>query len=162
MGNSLVFELVMKKGAIINSDDSECCQTDLMIIYFKIFSIYFLFRGSRREGERERGRNINVREKHCSGASCAPPPGDQAHNPGMCPHRELIWHPFALQPNAQQTEPCRPGQLYDYESWHQKITLRTWAHMVVDICELWFPTDVPTAKPADESMVCSKTHKRLS
>ena len=34
--------------------------------------------------EKERERNIDVQEKHQSIASCTPPTGDLAHNPGMC------------------------------------------------------------------------------
>ncbi|XP_054438326.1 uncharacterized protein LOC129077789 [Pteronotus mesoamericanus] len=42
----------------------------------------------RREG-REKERNISVREKHQLVASRAPPKGNLACNPGMCPDREL-------------------------------------------------------------------------
>ena len=60
------------------------------ILSFKIFYL-FIFRESRREGERER-------EKHqCVVASHAPPTGDLAHNPGMCPDWELNQRPFASQ-----------------------------------------------------------------
>ena len=39
----------------------------------------------------------------------APPTGDQAHNPGMCPDWESNWRPFGLQADAQSTEPDQPG-----------------------------------------------------
>ena len=49
-------------------------------IFLKDFIYLLLERG--REGEREG-------EKHqCVVASCAPPTGDLAHDPGMCPDRE--------------------------------------------------------------------------
>ena len=55
------------------------------------------------EGEREG-------EKHqCKVASGAPPTGDLAHNPGMCPNWELNWRHFGLQPGTQSTEPHQPG-----------------------------------------------------
>ena len=57
----------------------------------------------RREGEREG-------EKHqCVVASHAPPTGDLAHNPGMCPDREWNQPPFGLQAGAQSTESHQPG-----------------------------------------------------
>ena len=39
----------------------------------------------------------------------APPTGDLACNPGMCPDRELNWQPFGSQASAQSTEPHQPG-----------------------------------------------------
>ena len=49
-------------------------------VYFKDFIYLFLERGE--GGEREG-------EKHqCVIASCAPPTGDLAHNPGLCPDWE--------------------------------------------------------------------------
>ena len=35
--------------------------------------------------------------------------GNQTCNPGMCPEHELNWRPFALQDNAQPTEPHWSG-----------------------------------------------------
>ena len=50
-------------------------------------------------------------EKHqCVVSSRAPPTGDLAHNPGMCPGWELNWRPFSLQADTQSTEPHQPGQ----------------------------------------------------
>ena len=49
-----------------------------------------MFRERRREGEREG-------ETHqCMDASCEPPSGDLAYNPGMCPDWESNWQPFGL------------------------------------------------------------------
>ena len=45
--------------------------------FFKDFIYLFLERGERRK------RNINVRQKHWSFASCKPPARDLAHNPSM-------------------------------------------------------------------------------
>ena len=61
---------------------------------FKIF-IYLFSRDGGREGERE--RNIS--------ASHAPPIGDLAHNPGVCPDWDPNWRLFDLQAGAQSTEP---------------------------------------------------------
>ena len=36
--------------------------------------------------------------------------GDQTGNLGMCPDQELNWLPFALQEDAQSTEPQWRGQ----------------------------------------------------
>ena len=50
------------------------------------------------EGERE------GEKQHCVVVSHAPPTGDLAGNPGMCPDWELNWRPFGLQAHAQSTE----------------------------------------------------------
>ena len=62
--------------------------SDSYLFIFKILFIYFLERGEGREKERE--RHISVV------ASCAPPPGALAHNPGMCPDWESNQQPFGL------------------------------------------------------------------
>ena len=63
----------------------------------------FILREREREGEREG-------EKHqCVVASHAPPTGDLAHNPGMCPDWESNLRPFALQAHTQSTELHQPG-----------------------------------------------------
>ena len=68
-----------------------------------LFIYLFTFRERGREEEREG-------EKHqCVVASCTPPTGDLAHNPGMCPDWELNWQPFGLQASTQSTEPHQPG-----------------------------------------------------
>ena len=70
-----------------------------MEYFFKIFYLFIL---DKREGrERERDRNIDW--------SYTPPTGNLAHNPGMCPDRELNWPPFGLWDDAQPTEPCQSG-----------------------------------------------------
>ena len=67
--------------------------------FFLRFSL-FVFR--ERGRDKERGG-----EKHrCVFASCAPPTGDLAHNPGMCPD----WQPFGLQDGTQSTEPHQLGE----------------------------------------------------
>ena len=68
-----------------------------------LFSIYFIFTESGGEGEREG-------ETHpCVVASHAPPTGDPAHNPGICPDWELNQQPFGLQASPQSTEQQQPG-----------------------------------------------------
>ena len=53
------------------------------------------------------------REKHqCVVASHAPPTGDLACNPGMCPDWELNRRPFGSQAGIQSTEPYQPGHKY--------------------------------------------------
>ena len=71
-------------------------------LFFKDFYL-FIFRERRREGEREG-------EKHqCVAASCVPPNGDLAHNPGMCPDWEWIQRSFGSQARAQSSELYQPG-----------------------------------------------------
>ena len=62
----------------------------IFFLFFKGFIYLFIFRKSGREGEREG-------EKHqCVVAYHAPPTGDLAHNPGMCPDWESDQRPFGL------------------------------------------------------------------
>ena len=72
---------------------------------FLFLKYLFLFRERVREGEREG-------EKHQSVASCMPPTGDLACNPGMCLDQESSQQPFSSQAGAQSTEPHQPGLLY--------------------------------------------------
>ena len=62
-----------------------------------------MFRERGREGEREG-------EKHqCVVASCTPPTGDLACNPGTFPDWESNQLPFGSQAGTQSTEPHQPG-----------------------------------------------------
>ena len=72
-----------------------------ILIIFKDFIYLFLERG--REGEREGEKH------HCMVASCTPPAGDLARNPGMYLDWELNQRPFGSQASAQSTEPHQPG-----------------------------------------------------
>ena len=72
----------------------------LLIYLFK--DIYFFL-------ERGKGRRKRGRETSCVVASCMPPTGDLACNPGMCTDWELNRRPFGLQVCAQSTEPHQPG-----------------------------------------------------
>ena len=47
-------------------------------------------------------------------ASCTPPAGDIARNPGVCPDWELNQQPFSSQAGAQSTEPHEPGHDKDF------------------------------------------------
>ena len=71
----------------------------------------FIFR--EREGrEKERERNIDVREIYLSVASHIPPTGDLACNSGMYLDWELNWQPFGLQAGTQPIEPHQPGHIF--------------------------------------------------
>ena len=59
------------------------------------------------EGERE--KTFNVQEIHWLVASRAPPAGDLAHNPGMCPDWESNQRPLSFQAGTQSTKPHQPG-----------------------------------------------------
>ena len=81
------------------------CICGLHYVFFFFFFLrfhLFIFREGKggREGEKHQ----------CVVASYMPPAGDLAHNPGMCPNRELNLQPFGLQDDAQPVEPYRPGQ----------------------------------------------------
>ena len=106
-------------------DWGSCCSFCfwILIIFFKkILFIYFRERG--RDGERE--RNIDVQKKYQLVASCTPPTGNQAHNPGMCPDWESNQWPFGLWDDTQPTEPHQSGLNFNYLlmmfSFHLKTT----------------------------------------
>ena len=93
-------------------------------------------RGEGRGKERE--RNINVREKHQSVASCMPPTRDLARNPGMCPDWELNQQYFGSQASAHPTEPCQPGLFFvflievkvtEHKINHFKVASSTLVHV---------------------------------
>ena len=81
---------------------------------FILFIYLFIFRERGREGDRE--TNTDVWEKHWSVASCMPPTGDLACNPGMCPDWELNWWPFGPQASTQSTKPHQPGPCFNFNS----------------------------------------------
>ena len=55
-----------------------------------------------------RERNINVF------ASQAPPTGDLAGNPGMCPNWESNWRPSGSQAGTHSTEQHHLGLIFNY------------------------------------------------
>ena len=73
------------------------------ISFFKK-TYWFIFREKEREGERE------GETQECVVASHAPPTGDLACNPGLCPDWESNQQPFGLQVCAQSTELHQPGR----------------------------------------------------
>ena len=84
-----------------NSIEKKTIYTNM---FFKDFIYLFLER--RREGIREGEKH------HCVVASCAPPTGGLACNPGMCPDWESNQGPFGLQASAQSTGLHQPGQYF--------------------------------------------------
>ena len=74
-----------------------------------LFIYFFRDRGEGKEKDME--RNINVREKHRSVASCTCPTRDQTCNPGTCPDWESNLQPFTLQDNVQPPEPHWSGAI---------------------------------------------------
>ena len=48
-------------------------------------------------------------------ASRAPPTGDLALHPGMCPDWESNWRTFGSQGGTQSTEPHQPGPAFYFE-----------------------------------------------
>ena len=80
----------------------------IITIIFKdaIYSYSHLERGEGRE--KERGRNIDVREIHWLVVSLMPLAGDLVNNPGMCPDQESNQQPFSSQASTQSTEPQQP------------------------------------------------------
>ena len=69
---------------------------------FKEFIYLFLERGEGRQKERE--RDIDVRERHPSVASGRCPSWGPNPQPGVCPDKELNRQPVALRDDIQLTE----------------------------------------------------------
>ena len=70
----------------------------LSVLFFFFLRFYlFIFRGEGWEKEEEKHQSVV--------ASCAPPTGDPACHPSMCPDWESSQRPFGLQTGAQSTEP---------------------------------------------------------
>ena len=73
----------------------------IFYLFFKDFMFLFLERAEGKEKEREKHQ--------CVVASCLPPTGDLACNPGMCPDWELNQWLFGSWAGTQSTEPHQPG-----------------------------------------------------
>ena len=78
------------------------------ISFIKILFIYFLVRGEG-VGEKEKEKNIGVRENNQLAALHTHPNRNRICNPGMCPDQESSWWPFTLQDDAQPTGPRQSG-----------------------------------------------------
>ena len=59
----------------------------------------------------------------CWVASRAPPTGDLACNPGMCPDWESNPQPFGLQAGTQSTEPHQSGWVCFYHNKNKEETV---------------------------------------
>ena len=102
--------------------------------FFFFLRFYFIFRQGR-EGEREG-------EKHqCVVASCTPPTGNLAHNPGMCPDWDSNQWTFSLLASTQSTEPHQPGPKVILHSYQRTSDLITEYRKLVihNICHRWSP-----------------------
>ena len=87
------------------------------LFFFKDF-VLFIFRQRGKEGEKHQ----------CVVTSHAPPTGDLACNPGMCPDWVSNQWPFCSQAGAQSTEPYHPGLF--------NLFLRA-LHLIEDDWVLW-------------------------
>ena len=96
--------------AVQNKTEKESCPQRAIINHMnKIFSILNHFLKDFIYFSRE-GKGGRKGEKHqCVVASHAPPTGDLAHNPGVCPDQELNQWPFGSQASTESTEPHQPG-----------------------------------------------------
>ena len=84
--------------------DWEKYYTIFIYLFFRFYLFIYLFLGKgERVGKREGGKH------QCVVASCMPPTGDPACNPGMCPDWESNRQPFGSQASTQSTEPHQPG-----------------------------------------------------
>ena len=76
-------------------------------LYYFLFKRFCLLIFKERGRERERETSMCG----CLSYTCT---GDLAHNPGLCPDRELNQQPFVLQASAQSTEPHQPRLLLPF------------------------------------------------
>ena len=99
---SNLIQFIAYKGKGIGIGVGELLICKFLFFIFKDFIYLFLDRGEGRETERER---------ECVVAFQAPPTGDLACNPGMCPDWESNQPPIGSQVGAQSTEPHQPGHM---------------------------------------------------
>ena len=78
-----------------------------IFLIFKKDFIYLFF------GEGKGGRK-RAKKHQCVVVSCAPPTGDLACNPGMCPDWESNQTPFGSQ-WCSTTEPFEPGPMFPFK-----------------------------------------------
>ena len=78
----------------------------------------------------EKGREKEGKKHQCVVASHAPPMGDLACNPGMCPNRELNQQPLALQSCAQSTEPHLPGLISLFSKSFLTLVVSFWTKLL--------------------------------
>ena len=103
------------------------------ISVFKTLFTYFRERG--REGEREKHQHVV--------ASSAPPTGDPARNPGMCPDWELNWRPFGSQASTRSTEPHQPGL---FSSYCVLGTILSIVHILIHCNIVWISKRLETTQ----------------
>ena len=89
--------------------------------YGQLRQVFFFFRFLFLEWE-------DGRKKHQLVASCTPPNGDLAYNPGMCPDWESDWRPFSFQAGTQSIEPHQP-RLRQFFIVSFRQSARTWADL---------------------------------
>ena len=77
----------------------------IFIAILKKMLFIYLFRERGKEGEKHQ----------CVVASRAPPTGDLACHPGMCPGWESNQRPFGSQAGTQFTEPHQPGPIFVFQ-----------------------------------------------
>ena len=75
-----------------------------IIILKLVFIFHFMYLFLERGGGREKHQGVV--------ASCVPPTGNLAHNPGTCPDWESNQRPFGLQTHPQSTELHQPGLIF--------------------------------------------------
>ena len=101
-------------------------------LYLNNKKVIYLFLEMRREGEREGGKH------QCVVASSMHPPGDLAHNLGMCPDWELNQLPLASQADIKSTEPHQPRLIVLFEIdrknplYHYSLHEKTQAESAID------------------------------
>lgn len=88
------------------------------LCFFKDIFNFFL-EGNKRRG---RARNIDVRAKYQSAASCTSSTRDQARNPDTCPDWEPNQQLFSARDSTQPSKPPWPGT--------ESLLLRTWIFFV--------------------------------
>ena len=88
--------------------------TEFGVVFVFVFLRVYLFicRQKGKVGEREGEKHLCVLVSH------APPTGDLACNPGMCPDWEWNQQPFCSQASAQSTEPHQAGLCFFFSNSH--------------------------------------------
>ena len=101
----------------------------------------FIFREMGRERERE--KNIDVRENHWSVASHMHPDQARTHNPGLYPNWESNWRLFCFAMGSQAShtgQGCYVGALkisMTYETQPSKYVMSNWNTLSDSTCALF-------------------------
>ena len=105
----------------------------LLLLFIYFLERLYLFIIREKGNERQRERNINVRNIDQLPLLCTWM-GDWTQNLGMCPDRESNRPPFTLWDDAQPTEPYQSGHFS--ASFNTKMSEKSHPHLLIVLIDL--------------------------